>query len=47
LSDQLQLLDLPAGSIVVSTHSPMGREIGPEGVFLGRREGVIIEVSEP
>jgi alpha-glucosidase len=45
LSDQLQLLDLPQGSIVVSTHNPTGREIGAEGVFLGRREGVIIEVS--
>src|SRR3990172_9171150 len=47
LSDQLQLLNLPEGSIVVSTHSPSGRDVGPEGVFLGRREGVIMDVSGP
>jgi glycosidase len=47
LSDQLQLLDLPEGPIVLSTINPTGREIGPEGLFLGRREGVIIEVSVP
>jgi glycosidase len=47
LSDQLQLLDLAEGPIVLSTNNPTGRDIGPEGVFLGRREGVIIEVSVP
>lgn len=45
LSDQLQLLDLPEGSIAVSTHSVQGREVGSEGVVLARREGVILEVS--
>jgi alpha-glucosidase len=45
LSDQLQLLDLPRGTIVISTNNPTRRDVGSEGVFLGRREGVIIEVS--
>jgi alpha-glucosidase len=47
LSDQLQLLDLGDGVVVVSTNSPSPRDVGGEGVFLGRREGVIIEVSVP
>lgn len=47
LSDQLQLLDLPEGEVVISTNSPAERAVGGEGVFLGRREGVIIEVSVP
>jgi alpha-glucosidase len=45
MSDQLQLVAIEEGQVVLSTVQPEGREIGAEGLFLGRREGVIIEVG--
>jgi glycosidase len=45
MSDQLQLVAIEEGEVVVSTSQPGGRQVGAEGLFLGRREGVIIEVG--
>ena len=47
MSDQLQLVAIEEGTVVLSTSQATGRQIGPEGLFLGRREGVIVEVSAP
>ncbi len=45
MSDQLQLLAIEEGQVVLSTNQASGRAVGPEGLFLGRREGVILEVA--
>ncbi len=45
MSDQLQLIAIEEGTVVLSTSQADGRQVGPEGLFLGRREGVIVEVS--
>ena len=45
MSDQLQLIAIEEGTVVLSTSQATGRQVGPEGLFLGRREGVIVEVS--
>lgn len=43
LSDQLQLADITDARVVISTTQPGPRQVGPEGLYLGRREGVILE----
>ncbi len=45
MSDQLQLIEIEEGTVVMSTSHAAGRQVGAEGLFLGRREGVIVEVS--